>query len=93
MVNRSVEIITKNFSFSGSGGQSVATTINLEWDEHILVGAQITSVTVHMNNSNSTGTVSISVSGNIATVSGYISSQGGLPHTMSISGTVTAYYT
>lgn len=57
------------------------------------MGAQITSVTVYMNNSNSTGTVSISVSGNIATISGYISSQGGLAHQMRISGTVTAYYT
>ena len=46
-----------------------------------------------MNNSNSTGTVSIGINGNIATVSGYISSEGGLPHRMNISGTVTAYYT
>ena len=85
-------MITKNFNFSASGGQSASTTVDLEWGGHTLVGAQITSVTVYMNNSNSTGTVSISVNGNIATVNGYISSQGGVSHRMTISGTVTAIY-
>lgn len=92
MVNPSIDIVTKDFSFSASGGQSVSTTVNLEWEGHTLVGAQIKSVTVYMINSNSTGTVSISVNGNIATVSGYISSAGSLSHRMNISGTVTAYY-